>query len=418
MAARQGLEFIHGFDSGYNDTIKTDYFNYDHMTDGEFKLHLLAGKLRTLQQAHPNDQYFSMWRQGENYLLDAIYKGLHGTKNCSLPTGYIDPSLYKVVEAIKTAQNRFQPATKNGIFLIDRSSQSFGINPLDQLEPSKSGVNGYPFQDGCYTKYCNSNDNPCTSYTTTGSDSECLRLERMKDTLNQYLEKSAHHLLYNFATDAQALKVRPTQTWKVGQQILAVTEMAKICGVSNENMSSWVNLGITRQNAVRNLGALSPTDTITEMINNPNFKIEDLELIKNQYGINGIGIIPAVAYIIVACAIALTVVVGLIQALKGQEPTALDRVRGIGSLLFSPNGSDFPNPTGGGGTSCPTGSYWDATLNRCVPNSTGGGGGNCGTGFTWNAAQNRCVANTTYNYNSNTGLIIGGVLLAAVALNK
>ena len=57
MATRQGLEFIHGFESGYNETIKTDYFNYDHMTEGEMKVHLLAAKYRTFQQAHPNDEH-------------------------------------------------------------------------------------------------------------------------------------------------------------------------------------------------------------------------------------------------------------------------------------------------------------------------------------------------------------------------
>lgn len=393
------LNWVHGIEPVVQ--IQTDYFNYSSMTEGEFKLHLLAGQLRTLQAAHPDDQYFNLWKKGENYLLNAIHKGLHSTSGCIMPTGSVHKELYPVLEGIKRASNRFQSATKNGMFLHGRSSPSFGTNPLDQLEPFHNGINGYPYKEGCYYKYCNSNDNPCTSSITTGSDAECQRYEVIKDMLNQHLEDSSHHILYNFATDTQAAGLRATTNWKVGQHILAVSEMAKIAGVSVDNMTQWVQLGIMRHNAKRGAGALNAHDSIEALLQNPEFLLENSDRYKAQYGINGVNIIiPAAAYIIVACAIALIVVVALVQVLKGQEPTALDRVRGLATALFSPSGSDF---TGGG---------------------TGGGGTNCLVGFTWNAAQNRCVANPppppppSNGGGSNTGLIVGGAALLLFAMNN
>lgn len=406
----EGLSFVHGFGNetslGFNPNVKRDYFDYTQMTEGEFKLHLLAGKLRTLQQAHADDENVKKWQLGENYLLNAIHKGLHGTKNASIPTGYIDSSLNNVIENIKTAQNRFQSATKNGMFLTGRSNVGFGVNPLDQLTPTtEGGVNGYPFKDGCKTMYCNSNTYPCTDATQTGVDVECNRLERIKETLNTYLETSSHHILYNFMTDEQATNLKATQNWKVGQHILSVAEMAKISGVSVSNMNEWISLGIMRNNATRGAGALSANETIVQLMQNPDFTLENVEGIKNQYGIGGI---PAAAYIIVACVMALVAITGMIQVLKGQEPTALDRIKGIGTMMFSPNGSDFPKlPTGGGGTgsgtnTCPVGYKWDILQNKCIAITTGGGG-----------------TTPTSGGGGSTGLMIGAAaLIGLVAFKK
>ena len=431
----EGLKFIHGIDEALlsfdlmaNKAITKDYFNYPLMSRGEFKLHLMASELRLLQQAHPNDENVRLWRTGEEYLLNAIHKGLHGPKGCALPSGSIDAKLYPIVDAIRKAQNGFENATRHGIILHTRSNTSFGINPLDQLEPFSNSINGYPYQDGCQMKYCNSNDFPCTNYTVTGSDRQCVIYEEKKAILNQYLEDSAHHILYTFASDEQALKLKPTQNWKIGQHILTVTEFSKISGVSIDNMTQWVRLGVMRHNAKRGAGALTPLDSIESLINNPEFLLELSENYKNQYGIHGpagIGIIPVAAYIIVACAIAIIAITGLVQATNRQEPTALDRIRGLTTALFSPTGSDFPTGTGtggGGGTNCPTGYHWDTAQNKCVINAAGGGGGtNCPTGFTWNAAQNKCIAVTpppSSGGGSNTGLLIAAAAALLVISSK
>jgi hypothetical protein len=373
------LNFVHGFNVG------KDYFNYDTATEGEFKLQLNAAKFRLLQQTEKDSAYVPLWQKAENYLLDAIYKGLHSTKGCAMPTGYIDENLYSVLEAIQAAQGQYKPARKNGIYLVGRKSVAYGIDPLEQLIPFGSGsINGYPYREGCETRYCNSNTYPCDSYTTTGSDAECRRLEGIKDEFNKYLDASAHHVLYNFILDNQVADIKPTQQWKVGAHISSVTEMAKVAGVSVENMKNWVSLGIMRRNAESGIGALTPQATIIEMQTYPEVNIEDLQGIKNHYGIGILpAAIPAAYYIIMACVAALAAITAMIQALNRQEPSALDRIRAIGTATFSANGSDFPILTGGGGTgggtTCPTGYHYDNILKRCVVNTTGGGGTGGGT---------------------------------------
>lgn len=420
MEQTDGLAWVHGGEA-VNNGITKDYFNYTQMTEGEFSLQLAASQLRLLQQAHPSDDYVKTWKKGEEYLMLAIYNGLHGTKNAAMPSGWIDPVLYPVIEKIKTAQNRFQTAYKGGIYLNNRSSQAFGTNPLDQLEPHNwSNINGYPYQSGCQMRYCNSNDNPCTNYTVTGVDKECEKFENIKNMMNQYLEDSSHHVMYNFATNAQAAVLQPTTSWKIGQHILAAVEMAKISGISSANMNDWLQLGIQRNNAKRGLGAINAHDSIEYLIANPDFLLENSDQYKAQYGINGINVIPAIAYVIVACAIALIAITGLIQVLKGQEPTALDRIKGLATALFSPNGSDFPKiGTGGGGSNnCPTGYRYDTALERCVKIETGGGGGgtNCGTGFHYDSVERKCVADKKDS--NNTPLLIGAGLLVAYGLSK
>lgn len=398
-----GLAFVHGInDVGrFNGNITTDYFDYTQMTAGEFKTHLQAAQLRTMYQADPDQdsENVKLLKSGENLFFNSIYKGLHGTKGGCLPCGLVDDRLLPVIEAIQRNQSRFLPATKSGMFLNKRSSVSTGVNPLDQLEPS-TGINGYPFRDGCYTKMCNTNDNPCTSSTVVSVDAECQRIERVKEVFNQYLETASHHILYNFATDNQAGAMRPTSSWKVGQHIQAIQEFARVSYVDSDNINTWVELGVLRQNAKRNLGVLTPEQTVQLLLENPDIDFDNVDQVARELGIN---FLPAAVYIIWACVAALVAATGLVQVLKGQEPTAFDRIAGIGKAMFSPTGVDFTRTTttGGGtgttGTTCPTGYKWDMALSKCVPITTTGGG-------------------TTPAKTTNTSLVIGGGLLAALLL--
>ncbi len=323
------LTFVHGLEP-VKTNIQQDYFNFLGMTSGEMYLHLLGAQLRTYQQAYGGHDLQKLWRKGENEFLSAIYNGLHG--NNAMPSGIPDERLYPVYEAIRNASKQFTTASKSGIALVGRKRMTDGLDPLLQLQPLENGINGFTVTSGCYTKY--SANGTGNDFVIVGANADCLRQKDMQDTLNKHFEKSAHHVLYEFATDEQAMKVRETQKWKIGQHQLATTEIATISKIDRANIMEWLRLGIMRQNAISSGEVIDPFTSI-KMLSET-----DLTIAKIKEG--GVNCGPACIALITVIVSAIVAAKDLILAIKGKtEPTAMDKIKGMGTEMFSADSTDF-----------------------------------------------------------------------------
>lgn len=277
--------------------------NYTAMTDGEMKLTLLAEQVNMLAAFAPEDKDL---QKAKNILVDALYKGVHRTP---LPGGIHTGTLATVVSAIRQAQRNTRPAAGKIFGRVNGIGQGIG-DPL------------VPMAD-CTTSFWDDSSNGWI----VGDDPECMKLNKIKKILNDNLEKSSHHILYEFVKNPNA--TTPTVAAKSLNHRSVNATLSQISKVNNTNMISWVRNGIIRNNAIQGAGAIQPEKTI--------------EIFKEKHAVSGIGAFPIVA-IIAAIAAAITATAQLVASLKQQDPqqAALwNQFQGIGTGVFGPEGEDW-----------------------------------------------------------------------------
>jgi hypothetical protein len=305
---------------------------------------------------------------------DAIHNGLHGLSGNIINVGRgLNDNLRDVARDIMVSRKRCASAGRGEVYLWDRKDVSIGTDPLIPIVDCEQYKN-YPTG---YQKCLESQQNDPNKY--------------WKGILNTHLERASHHSLYEFMSDTQAKNIRPTQFWKIGAHQQSVSIMSSVSGLSRSNIVEWHRLGIMRHNALKGAGALPPEMTIKILQDNIDATFDNV--LRNQTdpetgGMVSVGVIPVAAWIIFACAAALAGIAGVIQAINKQEPTALDRIAGIGTALFSAQGSDRTPVT-------------------LPPN--GGNNGNNGGGV-------NPPINTPSWFEENKGLVIGGAVLVAGGL--
>jgi hypothetical protein len=371
------------FNSVKTPDYKREVFNFDSMTDGELHLQLKGAQFRLLHATHPNHKLAEQWKEAENMYMNAVYNGVHGISANTTVTGYLTSNLMDVQRDIISTRGRFSPAG-TAINLIGRSNVGVGTDPLIQ----------YTDYAECekFKKFDITAFNLCQNRIANDKDL------RWKKVFNEHLERGSHHVLYEFMDDKQAASVRPTQQWKNGEHQKALSVMSNISALSRVNIVEWHRLGVMRHNALKGGVALPPESTIAELFKDPNATFENIlkEYKDPETGKDvSVGFIPAAAWIIFACAAALAGIAGVIQAINKQEPTALDRIAGIGSVLFSPQGNDISLPKGDTGNDI----------------NTGNGNQNNNTGNNNNGGDN--TKKPTFFEENKDAIIMGGVALTA-----
>lgn len=365
---------------------ENEYFDFSQMTDGEMHLQLKAAQFRLLKASFPNHQDSKLWEGAESMYMNAIYKGVHGVSGNTGVTGYLPRELYEIQSDILQAAKRFSPAG-DGQVLVKRSNVGIGADPIIQWTDFK--------ECDVYKKFSMDGYDKCISNLFNDKNRE------WKYILNQHLERSSHHVLYEFCDDLQAAKLRPTTAWKVGMHQQSVSMISQVSKLSRSNITEWHRLGVMRHNALKGVGALPPQQTINILFDNQDATFEKvLSSLKDpETGKEvTVGFIPIAAYIIFACAAALTAIAGVIQAINKQEPTALDRLGSIGSALFSAQGGDNRGKDGK-----ESGDSGDSTNT-----GNGGNGGNNGNGGT--------PPKDSFLKQYQTELLVGGGGLAALYL--
>jgi hypothetical protein len=286
--------------------------DYTKWTEGELQLVLLAEQINMLAAYAPEDKELQKSKQ---ILQDVLYRGVH--RAGGLPGGIFTGRLATVLAAIRNARQFARPASGK---IIGR--QSTGINnPL------------IPYED-------------CTIYQedeygqmqpTDIVDPDCVRANNIKKILNDNLEKSAHHILYDFVANPNAT---PTiVAVKTQNHRAARATLAQVSKLSSTSLKMWIRNGVIRNNITQGAGAIQPEDTITAL---------------KSGGVAGIGeplTVAVLVAIIKAIAAAISAAAALVMLLKqkDQQTAALwNQLQGIGTGVFGPEQNDWYTGSGGG----------------------------------------------------------------------
>ena len=311
------ISYIHGIgktDPGeYRDRAKLvppqNYMNFTALTDGELRLTLLADQANILSAMYPENKVL---KRSKNILVDALYKGVH---NNPLPSGIYTGELATVVSAVRQAREDVRPAIGQ---IFGRRNLGKGIgDPLIPYEDCQQ------YQENEYGQL----------YGTGNYDTSCLKANAIKKILNDGLEKSSHHILYEFVKNPNT---QPQLVAIKYQNHRATKEtVSKITKLNVENMRLWLRNGVIRHNALKGAGPLQPENTIDV------FRAVSLE---EQGKVSGIGVIPVAVLIIQAIAAAVGACAALVAAFKqkDQQTAALwDQMNGIGTGAFGPQLQDW-----------------------------------------------------------------------------
>lgn len=301
--------------------------DYSAWTEGETRLALLAEQLNIIASFYPEDREV---QKARGVLIDTLHKGLH---RASLPTGILSGKVGQVAREIKKARRMVNPA--NGERLYGRKNGiGAGIgDPLIPMEDCELIMQEY---------YQTNNMATLEAYKT------CRKENEMKGLLNNHLEKSSHHLLYEFLTPKER-SISPnvvavkSLNHRIGTDLLSQSSQ-----LSRENIRLWMRNGVMRHNALNGLEPLPPEYSIDLLRSNP----------KNAQGaaVNGVGIgvepvsttialIVAIAKLVGAIAAALSAAAGLIYLLKSKDPSGaaafVQQTQGIGTETWGPQENDW-----------------------------------------------------------------------------
>lgn len=195
----------------------------------------------------------------------------------------------------------------------------------------------------------------------------------VQDALNEYLEKSGHHVLYNFIGNLNDTTNIVAQKGFLHQNY--VQEIKTISGLSRDAVLLWIRNGIEDANARKGLGILNPEATIQKLMEGAGDDRFDIE---NPSQFPNIGIDPVTVGLIIALCVLLVkaqaVALSFILALKQKDATIFTAtaLNLLGTEKASPNAkTDFNIGTNNGGnggiiTPCQTG-YTRNAAGTCVP---------------------------------------------------
>lgn len=300
-----------------------NFINYTALTEGELNLALLNEQLNILSNYYPEIKDFSA---GKTMIDNALYKGIHGAPPAF---GILSPELQKVAKAITKARKKTSAAT--GRYIFGRKSSKMG-GVEDPLVPLNE----------CWKILENVEPNDPNWGSAQAAYKACQDDNKYRPILNTHLEKSSHHLLYEF-TKAQELSVYPTQVVvKATLHKAGTSTLHKVTNLSSENIRLWMRNGIMRTNAKKGTEPYQPEQTIQILAENAG---------------EGIGVLPiaVIVAIITAIAAAATAAAQLISSIKSSNPAdayKFQEVQGIGTGAFGPENGDWygyqPGGNGGG----------------------------------------------------------------------
>jgi hypothetical protein len=310
------LTYIHGipvdeFADRGKQVPKADYINFQTLTEGEMKLVLAMQQADILKSFYPE---IKDYRLASDAFRNALYTGIHGPEGDKL-SGAANEFVRRI---ISDARLRRGPAAKH---ILGRESTLSGPDqPVIDNPLVACGVPP-PKTLGLF------NNKKIKAWE------ECVDQNRYQTLLNNKLESSSHHILYNFEKNPNQSPA--TVATKSVLHKTVIYKWAEITGLSADNIELWVRNGVMRGNAKGGLDPLQPENSI--------------EVLKNVVPIkyaNGLGIDPVtikllteLITLIIAAAAATK---GLIDSLKAKDAIRFQSSVGdIGLPPFGPQESDW-----------------------------------------------------------------------------
>ena len=221
------VSYIHG--PGTPAEGPAEFINYGALTRGELKL-ALAKEQASLLADYYGDRKL---KEGAIVLDNVLRSGVH--QGIQLPAGAPD----FVRNAIAQAKGKTDPAS--GFFTTDRN----------QVQPV--GINAIPERNCTLTRLPNESRAHWNMRIR-----QCQEKNQDINLLNTYLEKTAHHLLYEFNTTPG---ITPTVGAKTVLHRNWTSSMSELFAFDRNDYRQWLRNGVIRYNVNAGLPAIQPEDT-------------------------------------------------------------------------------------------------------------------------------------------------------------
>lgn len=318
------------------------FVNFGNMTDGELRLALISEQLRIQAEYYGLDEY----NAAANRLESALKAGIGSTK---LSPGAMPGKLAAAIDR-EIARARWMKRPAAGSFENRTTEGIHGpLIPLEDCDQYKIWDDSRdPRYEGQQVQY------------DTPESLACYSRNRSIRLLNNHLEGSAHHLLYEYLGN----NVRNTVAAKRVLHQNAVSKLAEITELDRTNLRLWMRNGVMRANATAGTDPLQPEDT-AELL-----RLSALEG-------SSVGALPALIAALPAILSALAGAVAATAALingmqERKRQQMLLAAQGIGTSTFGPNQNDWPNG-GGNGSGNEGGNDDDSNNDNLLPLLLAGG---------------------------------------------
>lgn len=303
------VSYIHGATSSQSipkGKARRRFVDYSKLTEGELRLSLMAEQLNILAEYYGRDEYKAL----EQRVISAVQAGIHGPTSVTMVSGKRGQI---IAREIAKARRLTRPAA--GTFSQSRNLQ-IGVNGLIPVENCDDLREFVEDQYGL----------GWGTWEETAESRACREQNEQLDLLNDHLEGSAHHLLYEYLTNT----TEPTPAAKKVLHRNAVSTLASITNVSRENLRLWLRNGVMRNNVNFGADPIQPEDVI-----------DTLAAAGTDASVNGafLAILPA---LIAAISGAVVATVSLIQGLRSEKRQQLiSTAQGIGNMTFGPEQNDW-----------------------------------------------------------------------------
>ncbi len=304
------------------------YVDFPMMSEGEMETFLLADRDRILSQFYQGTPQGAAYRQAFERKRDALAAGLHrgsfnffGAKSKTRPASGWLPLAAKGVDLRKGFTALFDDAEAGA------ERASVGVIPQVDCNTLYPAVN---FPPGIENTPAYAQLQAMNAERSAKRDA-CNQENQWRKILNDHLEKSAAHPLYNFATSSD--KQVPTVAAKAVLHSNSISSLASLSKIAKSNIDIWQTNGILAASIAKGAGPATPQDAIAAI---------------KKAEADGIGFVlttAAVIAIISAIAAAATAAAALITAIKAKQPTAgqifENTTQGWGTPTWGPEKSDW-----------------------------------------------------------------------------
>ena len=318
-------------------------FSPGSVTDGELNLQLISRQLDFIKQRAYNEGNIHSYNQlskAQGKIYDAISSGLANLSPSSFFTGFWEPEIHSVAQAINKAIPRYMPAA--GVMgLVGRKDFYIGTDPIiapQNIADCEKYILGKYGQAIDYVRYSD-----CRKKVQKANDDAKI--------LNDHLEDSAHKFIYEFVTPDQHAAwniIDPALGFKINIHKSVGNELSAYTEISRDNLVLWMYNGVLANNAKSerlNFTAFTPQETIGYLIENPQMGLYD----KDGHAI-GCEILCLIGIAIII-AVSGGVAISMVQTIQGKQPTAFkDVVDLLKSTTSSAMGKDFTRVAATAGT--------------------------------------------------------------------
>lgn len=314
--------YIHGIPSNEwadrgQEVGKQSFIDFAVLTDGEMAAALLYEQLGILKAYYP--ELRGEYEAAQDKLLSSINRGVHlGAVDTATGYGQIMRLVNKV---LREAKYKNRPA----------AGKYPGIGEVPAFEPL-AGPDCEPILEELRRVRRRLFAGKEKKEVETRLEA-CRQQQKLVGILNQYVEPSAHHLLYAFAPTAVSANYAAVTTKRVLHNN-AIGGFQNISKVDKENLRTWLRNGVMRHNAANGAPPIQPEATVEAF--------KDYALSQQQTGVGEPLTIAAITGIVTAIIGAIAATAQLIAQLNQQERNQLlANAQGIGTEAFGPEDSDF-----------------------------------------------------------------------------